>query len=218
MLLACVGAWRAWSTRCFRPVSVGATRLSPLLSPDAAATAESRRYEISHPLYFARESKTWRGGVGFVDYTARAAAGQCTVSRIHLVTFEQFNGIVVQENSGNQASALPASTLSTLLQQGPGAHAQITPGWYGTIIYLGDLEDGHPVLSFSCSPDDLRRHVNPPSDAYMTVIMKGLAECGEERDGAVDYLTTRAAPPRGEDGMRRRLVAIASESHPAEEG
>jgi len=142
---------------------------------------------------------TFIAGVCFVDYTTPAPPGSGSLSRIHRVTLGQFNDIVVQENSGNAAAALPLRTLARLTSEGPGARSRLSHGWYGTVVYLGELE-GLPLLTFSCCEEQLGLHPTPPSDAYLAVIMRGLAQCKVPGHTAVQYLMERAAAAEELDG------------------
>ena len=154
---------------------------------DVTPPAISRQYTLPFPMYFARESKAWGGGVCFVDYTRTGR----TKSRAHLVTLAQFNDIVVQENGGDTSMRLSSEQFVDLIAQKPGSHLTLRPkGWYGTVIYCGHIEN-NPVLSFSCCQDHLTRYFNPPKRPYLGVLMRGLAEMEVEAKESVTYLASR---------------------------
>ena len=60
---------------------------------------DNKPYKIKHELYFAKESPTWCGhGVAFIKSENSKSKELITLGRIYLITIEQFNDILHQEN------------------------------------------------------------------------------------------------------------------------
>ena len=68
--------------------------------------------------------------------------------------------------------------------------------WYGYVKCVG-VKDGEPVLTFTCDADELRGFrsgdipTNPPCEAYVDVIARGLVQCGLGDEEAREYLEDR---------------------------
>lgn len=86
---------------------------------------------------------------------------------------------------------------------GPGPPAEMrapSERWYGYVRCVGSLE-GEAVLTFTCPPEELRRFrngnlaTNPPSEAYLGTIERGLVQVGVEVDAAREYLRRRCDAP-----------------------
>lgn len=151
-------------------VAPGSSRRNPGCR-DTTPPRDDRPVELPYRLYFGGESRAWGGGVAFVD----GAVADTTLGRAWLLTQEQFDDVVAQENG------LP-----------PGS--RITSGWYRSVLSCGII-DGLPVLTIT-SPD--RRAPNPPSDAYLAVVARGLAEAHAlDPDGVAAYLAPRAGVDPG---------------------
>ena len=121
--------------------------------------------EFAGGVYFATESPVWHGGRAFFD---PALPGRAAM-RSYLVTAGQFSDIAEQEMYREPG---PDLDLSTVLRTG---RDQLGPGRYETLLYLGDL-DGCPVLTFTapCAASEIEK--NPPSAAYLAMLVGGLRE------------------------------------------
>ncbi len=121
--------------------------------------------EFSGGVYFATESPVWHGGRAFFD---PASPGKAAM-RSYLVTAGQFSDIAEQEMYREPG---PDLDLGTVLRTG---RDQLGPGRYETLLHLGDL-DGCPVLTFTApwSASDIEK--NPPSAAYLAMLVGGLRE------------------------------------------
>ncbi len=122
---------------------------------------------IPHELYFARESESWEGGG--VAFLRPGAGGEPTLGRMYLITREQFQDVVAQENK-----KVPGSLkldFSGLLEKG---RLKLGKGWYDLLLVLTQVDGcGYPILSFSSSREESSR---PPGPAYYHVILDGLLE------------------------------------------
>ncbi|KDN21552.1 hypothetical protein [Amycolatopsis rifamycinica] len=121
--------------------------------------------EFPGGVYFATESPVWRGGRAFFDPELPGRAAM----RSYLVTAGQFSDIAAQEMYRDPG---PDLDLSTVLRTG---RDQLGPGRYETLLHLGDL-DGYPVLTFTAPWPAAEVEKNPPSAAYLAMIVGGLRE------------------------------------------
>jgi hypothetical protein len=121
--------------------------------------------EFAGGVYFATESPVWHGGRAFFD---PALPGRAAM-RSYLVTAGQFSDIAEQEMYREPG---PDLDLSTVLRTG---RDQLGPGRYETLLYLGDL-DGCPVLTFTAPWAASEIEKNPPSAAYLAMLVGGLWE------------------------------------------
>jgi hypothetical protein len=189
---------------------------------------------VPHPLKFSRESRNWGGGgVCFLDVYAAAAAAppppgpagrgaaaaataptiadpSRTILRCYNVSLAQFNHVVAEENGGDGAGgraviAVAPRDLAELVARGPGASRDVAPGWYGTVVYLGDAGDAPdggggdgggrvPLLTFTSPASFFAGRGpphNPPSPAHRAVLLAGLQEVGLSEREAQLYLAAR---------------------------
>ncbi|WP_019415773.1 hypothetical protein [Paenisporosarcina sp. TG20] len=123
-------------------------------------------YEISFPLYFAKFSSRWNGGVAFIGKSEKNNTK--TFARMYLITEEQFLDVVSQENDVADISIDLEEVISN-------KSLQVSDGWYGNILYIGE-KDGHPIFSFTSNDDIEDAKFNPPSKAYLDTISLGLTE------------------------------------------
>ena len=123
---------------------------------------------IPHPLYFAGRSRTWGGGVAFVD--PAPGPDVSTLARAWLVTAEQLEDVVAQERDAPHAPIdVAAVARERVLLFGDGTH-------YGTILGLGALRD-LPALTCTAPPPGPEGLVpSTPTAAYLRLVARGLAE------------------------------------------
>jgi hypothetical protein len=145
---------------------------------DRRAPTGDRAVELPFALRFGGASRTWGGGMAFVD-TARPGR---TLARAYRITAEQFGDVHAQENGGD---ADPAD-LSAVAD---GQHVVAGRGNYPVIVRCGTL-DGAPVFTFTAARVPHRR---APAPAYVRTIAAGLAASRRMSASAIAaYL--RAAP------------------------
>lgn len=145
-------------------------------SRDTSAPLDDRPWELELELVFGGASRTWGGGVAFVD----SSAGQIAKARLYLITLEQFEDVVAQENW-----LAPGSVVL-------GPHDREmdvgTDHTYGLVLPLAELE-GRPILTVT-----QRRgtRIARPSVAYLKHIADGLREAhGMGPDQVVDYFLSK---------------------------
>ncbi|KAL2643706.1 hypothetical protein R1flu_011293 [Riccia fluitans] len=151
---------------------------------DKRPPVDSRWKHVPHELIFGRSwSPTWgSGGVAFLDPIPHE--GSTTLMRMYKITLQQFCDVLAQENrlipgdSRFKVEWRHIDALKNGLTVPSNGTFDFLPGsWYGTIKYLGD-EDGLPILTITCSADDMKRYrehqlpVCAPSATYAHVIIK----------------------------------------------
>lgn len=112
---------------------------------------------IDAELIFGGTSRTWGGGVAFVDCDQRSE----TMARLYLITLDQFSDVVAQENWLEPGSlAVPGDAdLGDELS-------------YGLVTALGEL-DGHAILTLTRRPGT---EPAAPAPAYLRHVARGLVE------------------------------------------
>lgn len=136
--------------------------------------------ELDAQLAFGGFSQTWGGGVAFI----RDQAGARTKVRLYLLTLEQFEDVVAQENwiVPGTVTIEPATEQVVL----DGDHT------YRLVIPLG-TRDGLPLLTVSQLPVT---EVAEPTAAYLLHIATGLrASHGLDTDEVVAYLSAAPGAP-----------------------
>ncbi len=158
---------------------------------------ESRPVSIEFELYFAGQSRTWKnGGVAFIRDRENPERGP-TLGRMYLITDEQLNDIVLQENAKKPDGTRYVPAFGQLVSQRV-SYLPDNP-WYGKLLNIGSQGE-HPILTFTTARTDLQ-HPNPPSNAYVKVIASGIKETYPQMsdDDIVEYFS-RA------DGIRDKIA------------
>jgi hypothetical protein len=176
----------------------GAQRNYPGCS-DPSAPKSDRPWDLPGALVFGKESLNWTGrGVAFLDTTKTEETAK---GRLYLVTHEQLEDIVAQENHSRIGDV-------TLPDPSPGSVYNLKHGFYPLVIGLSEV-DGHVVVSIT---DILEEHTKP-SPEYLRHIAQGLRESHVMSDEQV--ITYLAARPgiagEFESGELREAVAIPKE-------
>ena len=178
----------------------GASRTFPG-ARDRTPPVDDRALTLPGELFFAWDSPTWGGGIGFYD----AGTPGPTLARAYLVTEQQFADVAAQE-----MHQLPGEDLdlSHVLEH---SRHDLGPGRYEALHLVGELE-GTPVLTFTTpEPDALQR--NSPVSAYLSMLVAGLRESHALTDEEItDYLLGR--PGIGPLWDRARIAELVSGSAP----
>jgi len=154
---------------------------------------------VSNQLFFGcKHSYTWGiGGVAFIDPLPEEDVK--TYVHVYKITLEQFKDIFFQENSimhmENRQFTIDTDLIQSVRNGQPAtSHTIFEDRCYGTIIYLGD-EDGIPILSFTCSLEDMEKfrsgdlEENIPAAAYEQAVAHSLINGMGLSDGeARDYI------------------------------
>ncbi len=159
----------------------GSSHTNPGCS-DRTPPRDDRLVMIPHPLVFAEHSTAWGGAVAFVQHRTD---GPPTYARAWLITWEQFEGVLSQENK----SSLMRLDRTT----GPGWQGSLAPaGWYSWVIALQDpLGDGRPAFTFTSPEPDGPPAPSPPSPQYLDTLRRGLLEMRLDPDAVERYLEDR---------------------------
>jgi hypothetical protein len=141
---------------------------------------EIRQKSLTYELYFAGESETWgKGGVAFI----RGEGGH-TLGRMYLITDEQFNDVVMQENGKRPDGSRFVPVFEQLVgrRESPLDDNPL----YGKILNIGSKEE-RPILTFTTAR---RLTLNEPSENYLKVIASGIKETYPQMsdDDIVAYL------------------------------
>ncbi|CAM6060278.1 unnamed protein product [Sphagnum tenellum] len=154
---------------------------------------------VSNQLFFGcKHSYTWGiGGVAFIDPLPEEDVR--TYVHVYKITLEQFKDIFFQENSimhmENRQFTIDTDLIQSVRNGQPAtSHTIFEDRCYGTIIYLGD-EDGIPILSFTCSLEDMEKfrsgnlEENIPAAAYEQAVARSLInDMGLSEGEARDYI------------------------------
>jgi hypothetical protein len=153
-----------------------------------------RAFEIPYRLYFAGHSRTWDGAPCFVDLVEEPATA--ARARAYLITWEQFEDVVAQENGRPTTSAIELE-LDDLT---PGRSHSLGPRRYENLRCV-DRFDQVPVVTITSPKTMAEAELGAPAHEYLRTMIDGLRESHHMRDDAlVAYLS--AAP-----GCSGELVA-----------
>lgn len=161
---------------------------------DPTPPAQDHGIMILHPLFFADSAPQWEdGGVAFVRPEKDEDAK--TLGRMYLISDEQFEDVVLQENGHRSLNVDIGLDLARAVEKGS---SELRSGRYRTILHLGD-QGGFPIFTFTASRTEVEPSLNPPAPMYLSIIARGLAETfGLSPQGILEYL--REVP-----GIRDRI-------------
>lgn len=126
---------------------------------------KSKKIVINHQLYFAKKSNTWdNGGVAFIK--TKPSKQHKTLGKMYLITREQFEEIVTQENN-NKAYKI---NFKKLLSRG--SQVINKEAWYGNILHLGYHKNA-PIFTFT-NKEGFTKLINTPSEGYLGTIVNGI--------------------------------------------
>lgn len=136
---------------------------------DNSMPIDSKTISISRKQYFAKSAKRWQNqGVAFLE---NIPSTEATFGKMYLITKEQFEDVVKQENALTVDTVLDIK-LEEARDQGS---AVVTKGWYGRIMYLG-CENEYPIYTFTNIKRLEDEVLNEPSREYILMIASGLVE------------------------------------------
>lgn len=141
--------------------------------------ATDKASELEGALAFGKRSTSWQGcGVAFLEVEAPVMRAR---ARIYLITHEQFEDVVAQEN-GKKKGDLQLPELV------PGMEPHVLPaGFYPRVIVVGN-EDGYSVATITDQSIEHRK----PSSEYLHHVAQGLRESHHMSDYQIaDYLKGR---------------------------
>jgi hypothetical protein len=149
----------------------GSTKRCAGCHQDQTDPIDARPISLDFELYFAGRSEAWEnGGVAFIREKPKLGL---TLGRMYLITDEQFNDIVMQENSRTPDGSRFVPTFEELVSQRELSTQD--NGWYGRILNIGS-EGGYPILTITTARTDIRPNPNAPSATYVKIMASGLTE------------------------------------------
>ncbi|XP_058080982.1 histone deacetylase 5-like [Magnolia sinica] len=166
-------------------------------SKDKSLPKEIMWKMVSYRLFFAQShTHTWgAGGVAFLH--PESSSDEKAYIRMYKITLEQFNDVLLQENSltSDVASPLFDSSALDFVTRNKSTHLEaLKGGWYSNVIYLG-MEHGLPILTMTCPLSYIdnfksgKLPMQPPSEDYAKTLVKGLVEGKQlSEEEAVNYI------------------------------
>ncbi len=153
-----------------------------------------RELQLRGGLRFAGVSRAWTGGMAFFDATVEGTVA----ARAYLLARQQVEDLVAQE------IRLPPGTPLDLLAEAAGGRRPLPGTGYDVALRLEDLA-GHPAVLITGSA---ALDPNPPAEAYLRWICRGLQEGhGWGPDCVASYLSR--FPGVAGSWPEHRLRAIA---------
>jgi hypothetical protein len=161
---------------------------------------ESRPIPLNFELYFAGRSNAWPrrekdgdvpGGIAFIRQNPERGP---TLGRVYLITDEQFNDVVLQENAKQPDGNRYVPPFEQLVSQRE-VPLNGDP-LYGKILNIGS-QGGSPILTFTTGRD---LTLNEPSESYLKEIAAGIRETYAQMsdDDITEYLLQA-------DGVRGKI-------------
>jgi hypothetical protein len=135
---------------------------------DTTPPLDNKPISLDFELYFAGYAESWRGAPAFIRRGSKTAI---TYGRMYLITDEQFNDVVLQENDREVDGVRFVPPFEELA----GEDEFVLPGnrLYGHLLRIGQ-ESGCPVITFTTTRYNLP--IGAPSEAYLKIIVSGIKE------------------------------------------
>jgi len=169
---------------------------------DPTAPSASRPWRVGHQLAFGGCSVRWENaGVAYLD--PRPGSGTAVV-RLWQVTLQQFEDIAAQENRLSPGELTVG--LDEVVERGG---VDLDAGGYSRVLHCGSVQ-GCEVLTFTATEN---RDPSAPGAAYLSVVGRGLVECGMSVSEASRYLL--AAPGVSESWSIAEIEATLGRDHDA---
>jgi hypothetical protein len=135
---------------------------------DTTPPLDNKPISLPFDLYFAGYAESWRGAPAFIRRGEKTAI---TYGRMYLITDEQFNDVVLQENDREVDGTRFVPAFEQLARE----NEFVLPGdgLYGHLLHVGQ-QSGSPVITFTAMRGDLP--IAAPSEAYLKIIASGIKE------------------------------------------
>jgi hypothetical protein len=169
---------------------------------DKTEPRDRRALDIPHRLYFAGHSKAWNGSPCFIDTVESPATP--THARAYLITWEQFEDVVAQEN-GRSTSPIDLE----LGDLAAGFSIRLGRGRYENMLCLGSLDE-IPVVTFTSPWTMAEAHTGTPSSSYLKMMVTGLRESHAMSDD--DIVAYLGSAPGCSEELAASSLAPADES------
>jgi len=146
---------------------------------DPSPPAADRSVELDRALWFGGPSHTWDGGPAYLDVDTPGR----TLARAWLLTHDQFEDVVAQEN---QLAPGSLAVARGMLEEGG---VLLPAARYGRLVALPSVgADEVPAVTFTYVDRPASR---APDPAYLAMLGAGLRELGLTATQADAYLTTQ---------------------------
>ncbi len=132
---------------------------------DASLPVDDGPITFPHAVCFRGHSVGWGGSPAFLEH---GLADSGALGRRYLITREQFEDILAQENRLD--TSLPVDAHRPV-----GDRQLVANRPYGQVLTLPPV-DRYPVLTFTSPEPPELREPGPPSAAYLGTIVRGLVE------------------------------------------
>ncbi|XP_044477203.1 histone deacetylase 5-like isoform X2 [Mangifera indica] len=140
-----------------------------------------------HRLFFGLDSTcTWGpGGVAFLN--PESDNQEKTYLCLYRITLEQYNDVLLQENSPTNEKYSPfldITALNSIADKKSICLEALKKGWYHNVVYLGKERD-IPILTMTCSLSDVegfksgKLPLRAPAVEYANVLIRGLVDGGQ---------------------------------------
>ncbi|MCF8588332.1 histone deacetylase [Gordonia liuliyuniae] len=155
---------------------------------DTTPPLDARPTTLPGRIFFAGESRTWRGGMAFYDHQTPGP----TPAGAYLISIEQFADVAAQESDREPVVDGPLEAAlrnGEILRRHGDAHI-VDDGLYSRLVRVGTI-DGRSALTFT-SPRGIGDvpHTGP-SEPYLAMISRGLREThGWDDHTVAHYLRT----------------------------
>lgn len=145
---------------------VGSSKANPG-SRDKTPPVDKQPVSLNFELYFAGNSSHWRGAPAFIRRNGKTSV---TLGRMYLITDDQFNDVVMQENDRVVDGTRFVPRFEELKQK----NEFLLPGngLYGYLLCVA-VKGSWPVVTFTTQKD---LPIRPPSEPYIKVIASGIKE------------------------------------------
>ncbi|HKU17978.1 MAG TPA: M20/M25/M40 family metallo-hydrolase [Candidatus Saccharimonadales bacterium] len=148
---------------------------------DSTPPQRDQFMSLPYALYFAGDCAAWGGG-GHINIQPELTHSAHTIARAYLITVEQFEEIVAQQNDRRIAKPLP---IKQAILQGHATVGRGT-GHYDELVFCG-IKDDAPVFTLTAVRPELPYVA--PSQVYARLLCKGLSEnTNLDRQTAIDYM------------------------------
>ncbi|MCP4568408.1 MAG: hypothetical protein GY841_12595 [FCB group bacterium] len=156
---------------------------------DSTLPVKSRFCDIPYEMYFAEKVVFWENmAVSFIsDIKNESTYTHC---RMYLITADQFNDVVRQENAGFVDSSSLAIDFEELKSNGsiclgPDDKNRL----YGKVLMIGE-DEGFPVITFTSKWSSEDIVFQKPGKRYLKTLMRGLRESETtSRDEILNYFS-----------------------------
>jgi len=136
---------------------------------DTTPPLDIKPITLNFELFFAGHFKGWGGAAAFIRHRETDAEA---LGRMYLITDEQFNDVVLQENG----QRVDGTRLVPPVEQLAGEKERVLPGLktYGRLLVVGN-EDSYPIFTFTTTEKDAPP-IAAPSEPYVKIIASGIKE------------------------------------------